>query len=144
MTSDGIWDRTFGFVSHADEPSAASPKVSPVPEKQAAQFLDPTASLAPERKVSRRELLRLIRQSIAAEEEAAHLYEWIADAADDPLAKKVMQSVADEEKVHVGEFQKLLDRLGADEQFVEEGEEEVEEEVEEMIGGESEDQPEED
>ena len=66
--------------------------------------------------------------ALAAEEEAVHFYEAVADSTDDELAKAVLQDIADEEKVHVGEFQKLLNILLEDEEkFLSEGAEEVEE-----------------
>jgi len=52
----------------------------------------------------------------------------IADATDHPLAKKVLIDIANEERVHIGEFTKLLDILTKDEsKFMEEGFKEVEE-----------------
>ena len=91
-----------------------------------AQFVNPSVVLLGDRKASPRELSRLLRQSIAAEEEAVHLYEFIADITDLDWVKKVFQDVADEEKVHVGEFQAVLNRLLDDEEgFLEEGADEV-------------------
>jgi len=90
------------------------------------QFVNPSAVFL-ERKATPRELTRLVRQSIAAEEEATHLYEFIADATDEEWIKKVFQDVADEERVHVGEFQEVLNRLLKDEKsLLEEGAQEVE------------------
>jgi len=84
--------------------------------------------MVPDRKMSDRELARAIRLSIAAEEEAVHLYEALADATTNPLAKEVLQDIADEEKVHAGEFQRLLNILLPDEEdFLAEGSEEVNE-----------------
>jgi len=44
------------------------------------------------------------------------MYEAMADASDNPLAVKVLQDVADEERVHAGEFQELLRILLPNEQ----------------------------
>jgi rubrerythrin len=77
---------------------------------------NPFSGMAPDRKMTGRELARALRLALAAEEEAVHMYEAMADAADDPLAAKVLQEVADEERVHAGEFQKLLNILLPDEQ----------------------------
>jgi rubrerythrin len=56
------------------------------------------------------------------------LYEAHADATDNELAKKVLHDIADEERVHAGEFQKLLKMLVVDEEkLLAEGAEEVEE-----------------
>jgi rubrerythrin len=73
-----------------------------------AEFTDPFQCLTPDRKMTQRELSRALRQSIAAELEAIHLYEAMADATGDLLAKTVFQDVANEEKEHVGEFQRVL------------------------------------
>jgi rubrerythrin len=93
-----------------------------------AEFVNPFSGMAPDRKLSDRELARAIRLALAAEEEAIHLYEALADAADDPVAAEVLQDVADEERVHAGEFQEVLRRLLPDEnQRLEEGAQEVRE-----------------
>ncbi len=78
-------------------------------------FTDPFNQMTPGRKMTKRELVRALRLNIAAEEDATSLYEAHADATDDPLAKKVLQDIADEERVHVGEFQRLISILLADE-----------------------------
>lgn len=82
----------------------------------------------PERPLSRGELLRALRLSLSAEEEAVHLYEAIADACTDELARKVLRDVAEEEKVHKGEFQRLIELLSPDESsFMQRGASEVDE-----------------
>jgi rubrerythrin len=97
------------------------------------EFMNPFSGLTPDRKMTSRELARAIRMALAAEEEAVHLYEAMADAADDRLAAKVLQDIADEERVHAGEFQKLLTILLPDEQeHLEHGAKEVEEMQEEL------------
>ena len=89
------------------------------------QFIDPFSGVVP-RKLTKSELIRAIRQNIAAEHEATHLYLAHADATDDELAKQVLTDIADEERVHIGEFMELLRRLAPDEaQFLEEGRLEV-------------------
>lgn len=91
-----------------------------------AQFINPFPGMNPERKLNEREIIRAIRQSIAAEHEAIHLYEAVADSSDDERIKTVMQDVADEEKVHAHEFQALLEMFDKDEEkFKKEGFEEV-------------------
>jgi len=91
------------------------------------QFINPFSGVVP-RKMTKSELVRAIRQNIAAEHEAVHLYLAHADATDDELAKKVLSEIADEERVHVGEFMELLRRLAPEEaRFLEEGRSEVEE-----------------
>ena len=88
----------------------------------------PFAGMIPDRKLNDRELARAIRMALAAEEEAVHMYEAMADTSGNPLAAKVLQDVADEERVHAGEFQQLLRILLPDEdQLLKQGSEEVKE-----------------
>ena len=78
-------------------------------------------------KFTDRELTRAIRDAIIAEEGAIKQYETVVDATDNDQVKKVLQSIADEEKVHVGELQKLLSELLPNEKdLLEKGSEEVE------------------
>jgi len=93
-----------------------------------AEFINPFSGMVPDRKLTDRELARAIRLALAAEEEAVHLYEALADASDNPLAVRVLQDVADEEKVHAGEFQELIRILLPNEQqLLKEGTDEVQE-----------------
>jgi len=80
------------------------------------EFMNPFSGIIPDRKISDRELTRAIRLALAAEEEAIHLYEALADATDNKLAKSVFQDVANEEREHAGEFQRLLHLLLPDEE----------------------------
>jgi len=92
------------------------------------EFVNPFSGKVPERKLTLSELIRAIRLNVAAEHEAVHQYMAIADATDHPLAKKVLIDIANEERVHIGEFTKLLDILTKDEfKFMEEGFKEAEE-----------------
>ena len=92
------------------------------------EFVNPFSGILPKRKLSERELTRALRLSLAAEEEAIHLYEALADATENTLAKRVLQDIANEEKVHVGEFQQLLTILLEDEEnWLREGADEVNE-----------------
>jgi rubrerythrin len=78
-------------------------------------FTDPFNQMTPERKMTERELIRALRLALAAEEDAISLYEAIVDTADNDLAEKVLQSIADEERVHVGELQRLIGIILSDE-----------------------------
>jgi len=74
-----------------------------------------------------RELTRAIRDAVIAEEGAIKQYETVVDATNNKDVKGVLTSIANEEKVHVGELQKLLSILLSDEQeFLNKGQEEVE------------------
>ncbi len=92
------------------------------------EFSSAFSGLNSDRPITREELIRAIRFSIAAEYEAIQIYMQLADSTDNELAKKVLVDVANEEKVHAGEFLRLLRELAPDEEaFYREGYEEVEE-----------------
>jgi rubrerythrin len=92
------------------------------------EFTTPFSGLRLDRKMTREELIRAVRFSVSAEYEAVQFYMQIAEATDDPLTVAVMKDVADEERVHAGEFLRLLRHLAPDEErFYSEGSEEVEE-----------------
>lgn len=97
------------------------------------EFADPFRGNVPDRKLTLTELVRAIRLDIAAEEEAVHLYTAQADVTDNPLARKVLIDVANEERQHVGEFSRLLQILTGDEdKWLAEGAREVDEMAEEV------------
>ncbi|HDR72903.1 MAG TPA: rubrerythrin [Methanoculleus sp.] len=99
------------------------------------EFASPFSGLASDRKLTHAELVRAIRYMIAAEYEAIQLYVQLAESIDNDLAKEVLLDIADEEKVHAGEFLRLLKELAPDEEgFYEEGYEEVEEEIAKIKG----------
>jgi len=79
------------------------------------EFTNPFIGVVPGRKMTESELLRALRLNLSAEEEAVHLYLSRADATDNELAKKVLQDIADEERVHKGEFQRLISLLSDEE-----------------------------
>jgi len=88
------------------------------------------SGLANERKLTKSELVRSIRFMIAAEYEAVQMYTQLAESIDNKLAIEVLRDIADEERVHAGEFLRLLKQLAPDEEkFYKEGAGEVEEEI---------------
>ena len=94
-------------------------------------FVHPFPGKNPGDEITKQELISALRLSLCAEEEATHLYDTIANYVSDEQVKKIMKDVADEEQVHIGEFQKLLDLYEEDEEeMVEEGEDEAEEKLE--------------
>jgi len=100
------------------------------------EFVNPFSGMVPARKMTKGELIRALRLNLAAEEEAVHAYVAHAEATDDPLAKKVLLDIADEERQHAGEFLELIGRLAPDEAgFLEAGRAEVVEMAEELGGG---------
>lgn len=94
------------------------------------EFGHPFSGLANGRKLTDEELIRAIRFMVAAEYEAIQMYMQLAESTDNKLAIEVLKDVADEERVHAGEFLRLLRELSPDEAaFYEEGAQEVEEEI---------------
>lgn len=92
------------------------------------EFAHPFSVLKNDRLLTHEELVRAIRLMVAAEYEAIQLYQQLAESTDNVLAQKVLLDVADEEKVHAGEFLRLLKELDPDEErFYQEGAQEVEE-----------------
>jgi rubrerythrin len=60
------------------------------------------------RKMTREELIQAIRLNIAGELEAIYIYDAHVQATDEPLARRVIADIRDEEKAHVGELMTLL------------------------------------
>jgi rubrerythrin len=96
-------------------------------------FGDPFAGLSKSRTLTKEELLRAVRFVIAAEYEAVQMYMQLAECITDEVAIAVLKEVADEERVHAGEFLRLAKYLAPDEErFYSEGAAEVEEKIEEI------------
>ena len=96
-------------------------------------FGSPFSGLASDRKLTHEELVRAIRFMVAAEYEAIQLYMQLAESTDNELAVKVLKDIADEERVHAGEFLRLLRKLAPDEEeFYAEGAKEVVEKIKKM------------
>ncbi len=97
------------------------------------EFGTPFSGLAKDKKLTQPELIRAIRFMVAAEYEAIQLYTQLAESTDDTLAQEVLADIADEERVHAGEFLWLLKHLAPDEQrFYDEGAEEVQEMIDKI------------
>ena len=97
------------------------------------EFGSPFSGLANQRKLTKEELVRAIRFSMAGEYEAIQMYTQLAESTDNKLAVAVLKDIANEERVHAGEFLRLLRELAPDEeQFYAKGAKEVEEEIEKM------------
>ena len=96
-------------------------------------FGTPFAGLAKDRKLTKEERIRAIRSMVAAEYEAIQQYMQLTESADDKLAIAVLTDIADEERVHAGEFLRLRTELAPDgAKFCAEGAEEVEEKIEKL------------
>ena len=93
------------------------------------EFGNPFSVLKNDRLLTHDELVRAIRFMIAAEYEATQLYEQLAESTDEALAQNVLRDIANEERVHAGEFLRLLKELQPDEEgFYQQGAQEVENE----------------
>jgi len=100
------------------------------------EFGSPFSGLANQRKITKAELIRAIRFLVAAEYEAVQMYMQLAESIDNKLAAEVLEDIADEERVHAGEFLRLLKELAPDEdKFYAEGAKEVEEEIKKLKRG---------
>ena len=97
-------------------------------------FVHPFPGKNPGDPLTKQEVIRALRLAVCAEEEATQLYDLIALYVEDERIKNIMRDVADEEQVHKGEFQKLLDIFEDDEvEKVEEGKQEAEEKMSSVI-----------
>ncbi len=79
------------------------------------EFVNPFSGKVPDRKLTTEELVRALRLDLAAEHEAVHTYLSHADATDHPLARAVLIDIANEERVHAGEFARLISIITGDE-----------------------------
>lgn len=78
-----------------------------------ASFANPYSGNVP-RKITKAELVQALRIDIAAELEAIYLYDAHVLATDDPVAKKVLADIRNEEIEHVGELTALMAYLDPD------------------------------
>lgn len=124
---------TGSFVRHGSFSAARTPRKNSSRRTDMPEFGTPFSGLAKDRKLTNEELVRAIRFMVAAEYEAIQLYMQLAESTDNKLAIDVLKDIADEERVHAGEFLRLLHELAPDEEkFYAEGAREVEEEIGKM------------
>lgn len=80
------------------------------------------------KKLSKEELIQVIRMNISGELEAIYIYDEHIRATDDNFVKKVLSSIRDEERIHVAELFELLKYLDSSEEtFIDHGIKEVRE-----------------
>lgn len=97
-----------------------------------ASFANPFAGNVP-RKLTKEELIQAIRLDIVGELEAIFVYDAHVQATDDPVAKRIISDIRDEEKAHIGELMTLLRHLDPQEAIhFAEGEGEVKEMLAEL------------
>ncbi len=90
-------------------------------------FGDPLTGLNLDRTLEKEELIRAIRFMVSAEYEAVEMYGKVHDATTDEKIKKAIMSIIEEEKVHAGEFMRMLAYLDPQEvDFYQEGAKETE------------------
>jgi rubrerythrin len=101
-------------------------------------FSNPFVDNVPSRKMTTEELIRAMRINLSAEEDATALYMAHAEATDNPVVRKVLIDIANEERVHVGEFNELINILTNYEEdaWIQNGVQEVREMAEEVARGE--------
>jgi rubrerythrin len=100
-----------------------------------AEFAHAFYGNASPRKLTHSELVRAIRLMVTDEYEAISIYTQLAQSIDNELAKEVLLDIANEERVHVGEFLRLLKELAPnEEQWYADGAAEVEAEIAKMAG----------
>ncbi len=80
------------------------------------EFCSPFSVKKNDKPLTKEELIRAIRFSIAAEYESTQLYEQLAESIDNKEAKAVLLEVAGDELVHAGNFQKILYILAPEEE----------------------------
>lgn len=86
-----------------------------------------------QKKITKEELVQALRLDIASELEAIFLYDAHVLASDDPLVKKVLSDIRDEEVEHIGELTALVRYLDPSvDGFLTEGMGEVAEMMEEL------------
>jgi rubrerythrin len=92
------------------------------------RLFNQSGASVPEKQMAKEELVQAIRLNITAEHEAIHRYLAQAETTDHTLAKTVLIGLANEERVHVGELERLLELLtGQEYMSVLEGREKVDE-----------------
>jgi rubrerythrin len=81
-------------------------------------FADTFTGLTLGRMLTKEETIRAIRYAISSEYEAAQTYELIAEKVGIPVVAIILNKIADEELVHVGELQELLARISPAEEHL--------------------------
>lgn len=81
-----------------------------------------------EKKLTKEEIISVLRDDIAAEIDAINFYLSQARLIDDKKVKSVLMDIAREEKIHLGEFLTLLEELDPEQKkSIESGRKEVKE-----------------
>jgi rubrerythrin len=78
-------------------------------------FVKPFGHLGPDRKMSNSELVMALRQDLGGAEAAIVTCTAHAEATDHVLAKKSLMEIARDERVHAGQFLRLIQIITGDE-----------------------------
>jgi hypothetical protein len=93
-------DKSIGYnLAQLSIPLGFKRRISIMPS-----FGSPFSGFASEHKLTHEELVRAVRFIVAFEYEATQLYMQLSDSIDHPFAKAVLKDVADEERIHAGQF----------------------------------------
>jgi len=88
------------------------------------------SGLANKQKLTPEELVRAIRFMVSAEYEAIQLYMQLSESTNNKLVADVLVDIANDERVHAGEFLRLLQQLAPDEEkYYQQGKNEVDQEI---------------
>ena len=79
------------------------------------QFSTPFEGMVAERELTVPELVRALRFAIASEYEAVQIYQQLAESIADKEVQAALISIANEERVHVGELFRLVVKLDPEE-----------------------------
>lgn len=80
------------------------------------EFANPFSGNKCDKILSKNELVRAVRFSIASEFEAIQLYEQLHDSIENEEAKKLLIEISGDEKEHVGNLLRLLKILSPEEE----------------------------
>lgn len=80
------------------------------------EFATPFSAKKSDKKLTKEELIRAIRFSVASEYESIQIYEEIEESIDNVEAKRLLHEISDDEKVHAGNFLHLLKILSPEEE----------------------------
>jgi len=72
------------------------------------EFSSPFSGNKYDRKLTHEELVRAIRFMVAAEYEGTQIYMQLAERLDNAIAQDLLVDIANEERVHAGDFPRLL------------------------------------
>jgi uncharacterized protein len=78
-------------------------------------FSNPFTNVSPDMKLSKEDIISTLRFAVSAELEAISIYKQIAAKTDILVIRDNMNSIANEEMIHVGELLRLISYLDEEE-----------------------------